>query len=244
MKRTASLYKRHRFPPEIIQYAVCLYHRFNLSTREVEDLLAERGISVTYESIRLWCIKFGPKYAGRLRRKHQGYGDTLLIDEVFVKINGKQHYLWRAVDQDGEVVDVFLQARRDGRAARRFFKRLLKKHRSEPRKIVTDKLGSYGVAHRELIPDAIHATSRYANNQAELSHQPTRVRERGMRRFKSMWQAQRFLDVHSAVYNLFNLGRELVSAKHYRAFRQRAFASWECATGTQLESFLGFARDQ
>jgi putative transposase len=136
------------------------------------------------------------------------------------------------VDQDGEVVGVLLQARRDGRAAKRFFKRLLKKHRSEPRKIVTDKLGSYGVAHRELIPDAIYDTSRYANNRAELAHQPTRVRERGMRRFKSMRQAQRFLDVHSAVYNLFNLGRQLVSARRYRAFRQRAFASWGDATAT------------
>ena len=147
-----------------------------------------------------------------------------------MKIRGKPHCLWRAVDQNGEVVDVFLQVRRDGNAAKRFFKRLLRTHRHEPRKIVTDKLGSYGVAHRELIPDSIHDTSRYANNRAELSHQPTRVRERGMRRFKSLQQAQRFLDVHSAVHNLFNLGRHLISAKHYREFRQRAFASWECAT--------------
>ena len=148
-----------------------------------------------------------------------------------MKIRSKQHYLWRAVDQDGEVIDVFLQARRDGRAARPFFKRQLKKHCSELRKIVTDKLGSYVVAHRELIPDAIRDTSRYANNRAEHSHQPTRVRERGMRRFKSMRQAQGFLGVHSAVHNLFNLGRHMDSAKQYRAFRQRAFASWECATG-------------
>jgi putative transposase len=225
MSRSASLCKRHRFPPEIIQHAVRLYHRFNLSARGIEDLLTERGIRGTYESIRLWCIKFGSKYVRRLRRKHQGYGNAFFIDEVFVKINRKQHYLWRAVDQDGEVVDVFLQTRRDSRSARRFFMRLLKKHRSEPRKIVTDRLGSYAVAHRELVPDAIHDTSRYANNRAELSHQPTRVRERGMRRFKSMRQAQRFLGVHSAVHNLFNLGRHLVSAKHYREFRQRAFAS-------------------
>jgi putative transposase len=192
--------------------------------------LAERGITVSYESIRLWCIKFGPKYARRLKRKHQGYGDTFFIDEVFVKIGGKQHYIWRAVDQDGEVVDVFLQVRRDGAAAKRFFKRLLKAHHGEPRKIVTDKLRSYGVARRELIPDTIHDTSRYANNRAELSHQPTRVRERGMRRFKSSRQAQRFLSVYAAVHNLFNLGRNLVSAKHYRMFRQRAFASWAYAT--------------
>ena len=142
MNRSASLYKRHRFPPEIIQHTVWLYHRFNLSARDIEDLLAERGIAVSYESIRLWCIKFGPRYARRLKRRHQGYGDTLFIDEVFVKIRGQQHYLWRAVDQDGEVVDVLLQARRDGKAAKRFFKRLLKAHRLEPRKIVTDRLAS------------------------------------------------------------------------------------------------------
>ena len=230
MNRTESLYKRHRFRPEIIQHAVWLYYRFNLSTRDIEYLLAERGIAVSYESIRLWCIKFGSKYAKRLRRRHQGYGDTFFIDEVFVRIQGKQHYLWRAVDQDGEVVDVFLQARRDGEAAMRFFKRLLKAHGGEPRIVVTDKLRSYGVAHRELIPDTIHDTARYANNRAELSHQPTRVRERGMRRFKSTRQAQRFLSAHAAVYDLFNLGRHLISAKHYRLFRQRAIASWEYAT--------------
>jgi putative transposase len=229
MNRPASLYKRHRFPPEIINYSVWLYYRFNLSHRDIEDLLAERGIIVSRESIRLWCIKFGPIYAARLKRRHQGYGDTFFIDEVFVKIQGKQQYLWRAVDQDGEVVDVLLQARRDGKAAKRLFKRLLKAHGREPRRIVTDKLRSYGVAHRELIPEAIHDTSQYANNRAELSHQPTRVRERGMRRFKSMSQAQRFLGVHAAVYNLFNLGRHMVSANHYRSLRQGAFVSWEKA---------------
>ena len=162
-----------------------------------------------------------------MKRKHQGYGDTFYIDEVFVKIGGKQHYLWRAVDQDGEVVDVFLQERRDGKAAKRFFKRLLQSHVGEPRKIVTDKLRSYGVAHRELIPETIHDTSQYANNRAELSHQPTRVRERGMRRFKSPRQAQHFVSVHAAVYNLFNLGRHLVAAKHFRNLRGSAFACWK-----------------
>jgi putative transposase len=165
-----------------------------------------------------------------LKRRHQGYGDTFFIDEVFVKIQGKQRYLWRAVDQDGEVVDVFRQARRDGNAAKRFFKRLLNRHRDEPRKIVTDKLRSYGVARRELIPETIHDTSQYANTRAELSHQPTRVRERGMRRFKSLHQAQCFLAVHSAMFNLFNLGRHLVSAEHYRTLRQGAFVSWKKAT--------------
>ena len=206
-----------------------LYFRFNLSHRDIEDLLAQRGIEVSRESVRLWCNKFGPVYARRLRRAHRGYGDTFFIDEVFVKIQGKQQYLWRAVDQDGEVVDVFLQARRDGKAAKRFLRRLLKRHEDEPRQIVTDKLRSYGVAHRELIPEAIHDTSQYANNRAELSHQPTRVRERGMRCFKSRLQAQRFVDIHAAVYNLFNLGRHLVPARYYRKLRQGAFASWEKA---------------
>jgi putative transposase len=229
-----NTYKRHRFPSDIISYAVWLYFRFNLSHRRdagpfIEDLLAERGITVSREAIRLWCIKFGALYAKRLKRKHRGYGDTFFIDEVFVKINGKQHYLWRAVDQDGEVVDVFLQAKRDGAAAKRFFKRLIRSHGGEPRKIVTDKLRSYGVAHRELIPETIHVTDRYANNRAEQSHEPTRVRERGMRRFKSVGQAQRFLGVHAAVYNLFNLGRHLTKAKYYRKFREGAFVEWERA---------------
>ncbi len=172
----SNIYKRYRFPSVIIQHAVWLYYRFNLSHRRcvgpfIEDLLAERGINVTYEAIRLWCNRFGPKYATRLKRKHRGYGDTFFIDEVFIRIGGIQHYLWRAVDQEslprersecfgyGEVVDVYLQKRRDGAAAKRFFKRLLKKHQAEPRKIVTDKLRSYGVAHRELIPNTIHDTS-------------------------------------------------------------------------------------
>ena len=224
-----NTYKRHRFPPNIISYAVWLYYRFNLSHRDIEDLLAERGISVSRESIRLWCNKFGTLYSRRLKRKHRGYGDTFYIDEVFVKINGKQHYLWRAVDQDGEVVDVYLQAKRDGAAAKRFFRRLLRSHSSEPRKIVTDKLRSYGVAHRELMPETIHSTEQYENNRAEQSHEVTRVRERGMRKFKSVRQAQRFLVAHAAVSNLFNLGRHLVRAQHYRNLRMGAFTEWERA---------------
>ena len=224
-----NTYKRHRFPPDIISYAVWLYFRFNLSHRDIEDLLAQRGILVSYESIRLWCIKFGQRYARRLKRRHHGYGDTYYIDEVFVRINGKQHYLWRAVDQEGEVIDVFLQSRRDGAAAKRFFKRLLRGQGGVPREIVTDKLRSYGVAQRELIPETIHNTARYANNRAELSHQPTRVRERVMRRFKSTAQAQRFLTVHAAVYNLFNLGRHLIGAEHYKKLRIDAFGQWTIA---------------
>jgi putative transposase len=224
-----NTYKRHRFPPDIISYTVWLYHRFNLSHRDIEDLLAKRGITVSHESIRVWqpkhslrscgrlCIKFGALYARRLKRKHQCYGDTFYLDEVFVKINGKQHYLWRAIDQDGEVVDVYLQARPDGAAAKRFFRCLLKNHGTEPRKIVTDKLRSYGVAHRELIPEAIHSTQG-ENNRAEQSHEATRARERGMPKFKSVRQVQRFLRAHVAV-----------SAQHYRDLRVSAFSEWSRA---------------
>ena len=229
MKCRTSPYRRHRFPPEIIQHAVWLYYRFNLSHRDIEDLLARRGVLVTHESIRLWCNKFGPRYAQRLRRGHRGYGDTVFMDEVFVRIQGRHRYLWRAVDQDGEVVDVLLQARRDATAAKRFFQQVLGRLGGAPRTIVTDRLGSYAVARRELLPTAAHDTRRYANNRAELSHQPTRVRERGMRRFKSMVQAQRFVLIHAAVLNLFNLGRHLVAADHYRGLRRRAFASWDRA---------------
>jgi putative transposase len=219
----------HRFPAVIIQYAVWLYHRFNLSHRDIEELMSHRGIEVSYEAIGLWCNKCGTQYACRLRRKHQGYGETFFIDEVFVKIQGKQYYLWRAVDQDGEVVDLFLHKRRDGKVAKRFFKGFLRHHKGESRKIVTDKLRSYGGAYRELLPEAIHDTSQYATNTAGLSHQPRRMRERAMRKFKSMEQAQRFLGAHAAVYNLLNLVRHLVSAENYRYFRLRAFASWERA---------------
>ena len=221
-----NIYKRHRFPPEIIGYTVWLYYRFNLSHGDIEDLLAERGITVSREAIRLWCNKFGSIYTRRLKRKHRGYGDTFFIDEVFIKINGKQYYLWRAVDQDGEIVDVYLQSKRDGATAKRFFRRLLRSNAGEPRKIVTDKLRSYGVAHRELISDTIHISDRYANNRAEQSHEPTRVRERGMRRFKSIAQAQKFVTTHASVSNLFNIGRHKVSAEQYRNLREDAFDVW------------------
>ena len=191
--------------------------------------MAQRGITASYEAIRLWGNKFGSKYAERLRRKHQGYGNVFFIDEVFVKIHRQQYYLWRAVDQDGEVVNVTLQKRRDRKAAKGFFKRLSRKYKGEPRRVVTDKLRRYGVAHRPLIPETIHDTTQCANNRGELSYEPTRVSERGMRQFKSIQQAQRFLGAHAGVYNLFDLGRHLVSAQTYRYFRPRAFVSWEKA---------------
>jgi len=179
--------------------------------------------------VRLRCNKFGPLLSQRLERRHPGFGDTFFIDEVFVTIAGQRHYLWRAVDQDGDVVDVYLQARRDAEAAKRFFRRLLRSHGTSPRKIVTDKLGSYGVARRALMPETIHSNNRYANNRVELSDQPTRARERGMRRFSSPEQAQRFLGAHAVVYSLFNLQRHLASAALYRLRRAGAFECWNKA---------------
>ena len=171
MHTRRSRYLRHRFPPEIISHAVWLYHKYCLSFRDVEDLLAERGIIVSYETIRQWCAKFGPDYARQLKRRQGRLGDTWFVDEVFVTINGQRQYLWRAVDQDGDVIDILVHARRDGRAARRFFRRLLKSQRHEPVRLVTDKLGSYRVAHRDIMPVVTHDTTRYANNRAKVSHQ-------------------------------------------------------------------------
>ncbi|MCP4271630.1 MAG: IS6 family transposase [Gammaproteobacteria bacterium] len=221
-----NIYKRYRFTPEIIQHAVWLYHRFNLSHRDIEDLLAERGITVSYEAIRLWCNKFGSEYAKRLKRKRQGFSDTFFIDEVFIKINGVQHYLWRAVDQDGDELDILVQKRRDKKAAKRFFKKLLKCQQAKPLKIVTDKLKSYSAAKREVMPSVEHSTQQYENNCCELSHQPTRQQERQMRRFKSQKHAQIFLACHGIVNNLFRIGRHMMKAKNYRTLRNRSFNEW------------------
>ena len=219
-------YRRHRFPPEVISHAVWLYYRFALSFRDVEDLLAKRGVTATYETIRQRCGKFGRGYARRLRRRQGALGDTWHLDEVFVSIGGRRQYLWRAVDQEGDVLDILVQPRRDARAAKRFFRRLLKRQGTEPRLLVTDKLGSYGSARRAVMPSVRHDTRQYANNRAEVSHQPTRQRERQMRRFKSPRQAQRFLSIHGVIQNLFRIGRHLLRAVHHREFRQRAFGVW------------------
>ena len=213
----------YRFPPAIISHAVWLYHRFGLSFRDVEDLLAERGITVTYEAIRHWCRTFGLDYARRLRHRRGRQGDTWYLDEVFVKIQGRQQYLWRAVDEDGDVLDILVQSRRNRRAAERFFRKLLKSQGREPRRLITDKLRSYSAALRIVMPAVVHCTDQYANNRAELSHQPTRQRERQMRRFKSSAHAQRFLSVQGLVLNLFRVGRHLLRAVHHRLLRTRSF---------------------
>ena len=163
----------YRFPSEIISHAVWLYYRFCLSFRDVEDLLAERGVIVSHESIRQWSRKFGAQYARKLKRREGRLGDTWHLDELLVTIQGQRQYLWRAVDQDGDVLDILVQPRRDRRAAKRFFRKLLKGQGSEPRRLVTDKLRSYGAAHRTVVPSVVHDTGRYANNRAEVSHQPT-----------------------------------------------------------------------
>ena len=230
MKTPKSLYHRRRFPPDIIQHAVWLYHRFSLSFRDVEDLLAERGVMVSYETVRRWCTTFGPRYATRLRRRYGRHGDTWYVDEVFVHIRGEQHYLYRAIDQDSDVIDILVQKRRDTKAAVRFFRKLLKGQGGGPRRLVTDKLKSYPAARRKVMPDVVHVTDQYANNRVEVSHESTRQRERYMRRFKSLSQAQRFLSVHGMVQNLFRLGRHLLRARSYRLFRMRAFARWQQAT--------------
>jgi len=230
MNNSAPSYCGHRFPPEIISHAVWLYHRFCLSFRDVEDLLAGRGITVSYETIRQWFRKFAGEYARKLKRRGGRLGDTWFLDELFVTIQGKRQYLWRAVDQDGDVIDILVQPRRDRRAAERFFRKLLKGQGAEPLRLVTDKLRSYGAAHRTTMPSVRHDTKQYANNRAEVSHQPTRQRERQMRRFKSAEHAQRFLSVHGIILNLFRLGRHLVSAPNHHTLRDRSFGVWRQVT--------------
>jgi len=230
MDTPSPSYRGHRFPAEIISHAVWLYHRFCLSFRDVEDLLAERGITVSHETVRQWCRKFGTEYARRLKRREGRLGDTWHLDELFVNIQGQRQYLWRAVDQDGDVIDILVQSRRNRHAAKRFFRKLLKGQGSAPRSLITDKLGSYGAAHRAVMPSVVHDTRRYANNRAEVSHQPARQRERQMRRFKSAGQAQRFISVQGVVLNLFRVGRHLLRPANHRLLRARAFGVWSQVT--------------
>ena len=223
-------YPGYRFPSEIISHAVWLYHRFGRSFRDTEDLLAQRGVTVTHETIRRWCQTFGPQYARALRRRRGRMGDTWYLDELFVTIQGRRQYLWRAVDEDGDVIDILVQSRRNRRAAERFFRKLLKSQGQEPRRLITDKLRSYSAALRTVMPSVVHCTDQYANNRAEVSHQPTRQRERQMRGFKSAAHAQRFLSVHGSVQNLFRVGRHLLRAVHQRLLRTRSFRIWDEVT--------------
>jgi putative transposase len=224
-------YKGFRFPVEIISHCVWLYYRFSLSFREVEEMMLERGVTVSHETIRQWTGKFGQAYASGLRRRRPRPGDTWHLDEVFIKINGKTHYLWRAVDQDGNVLDILITSRRDAKAATRFFRKLLKGLAYVPRVLVTDKLASYGVAHRRLIPGVEHRRSKYLNNRSENSHQPTRARERAMKRFTSAGHAQRFLSAFSGISPHFRPRRHLLHAQEYRREMTNRFSTWNEVTG-------------
>jgi putative transposase len=228
----AASYKGFRFPVEIISHGVWLYHRFPLSFREVQEMMLERGIVVSHETIRQWCAKFGQTYANGLRRRRPRPGDKWHLDEVFITINGKRHYLWRAVDQHGDVLDILVTSRRDAKAATRFFRKLLTGLEYVPRVLVTDKLASYGVAHRQLIPGVEHRRSKYLNNRAENSHQPTRARERAMKKFTSLGHAQRFLSAFSGISPHFRPHRHRLTAEEYRHEMHTRFTTWNEVTGT------------
>ena len=231
MKKPAISYKRHRFPQQIIAHAVWLYFRFPLSLRLAEELLLERGIVVWYETIRRWGLKFGPAYAKQLRRRRSSLQDVWHLDEVVISIAGRKHWLWRAVDQDGYVLDEIVQNRRDTKAAKRLLIRLLKKTGMPPRRIVTDKLRSYGAARRDIMPTVEHRSHKGLNNRAENSHLPLRKRERTMQGFRSAGGLQRFISIFSALRNLFVTPRHNRSALATHIHRIRAIAHWKAVTG-------------
>src|ERR1700746_2408728 len=222
-------YRRHRFPPTIIQHAVWLYLRFTLSYRDVEELLAERALDISYETVRLWWLKFGPVIARRLRRCRPRPSNRWHLDEMVVQIAGQRMYLWRAVDHEGEVLDMLVQRRRDGRAALRLMRKLLKKQGFVPKLLITDKLRSYASAFRRLRLTYRHQQGLRKNNRAENSHQAVRRREGKLQRFKSARSAQRFLSMHGAVHNTFNFQRPLISRSTLRIFRAEATAEWRNA---------------
>lgn len=221
--------KGHRFPRSVIGYAVWLYHRFALSLRDVGDILAERGIGVSHETIRGWCRRFGPQIAAAIRGDRPAPADKWHMDEMVIAIGRRKHWLWRAVDANGDTLEILVQRRRNARAARRFLKKLMKRW-GTPRVLVTDKLRSYGVAVRELCPGADHRSHKRLNNRCEASHRPTRRREKVMGRFKSTRQAQIFLSVHDQVAAIFRPKRHRLSAVSYRHARADAFSLWKGMT--------------
>ena len=223
-------FKRHRFPPEIIRHAVWLYARFTLSYRDIEDLLAERGLDISYETVRRWFHKFGAPIARNLRRTRPTPSDYWHLDEMAIVIRGKRHWLWRAVDNEGEILDFLVQPKRNARAALKLMRKLLKKQGWAPTRIVTDKLRSYHVAFRGLGLSAEHIDKKRANNRAENSHQPVRRRERKMQKFKSPGSAQKFLNIQSATYNTFYLQRHLIDRATFKKYRAEAFDVWESAS--------------
>ena len=227
----SSLYKGHRFPVEIMSHCVWLYHRFPLSLRDVEEMMAERGVSVSSDTIHQWCRKFGQTYANGLRRRRARPGDKWHLDEVFITIAGRTHYLWRAVDQHGNVLDILVTSRRDATAATRFFRKLLKKLRYVPPVLVTDKLASYPVAHRQLMPGVEHRRSTYLNNRVENSHQPTRARERARKKFRSPGGGQRFLSTFSGISAHFRPRQHRLTAEEHRRETDTRFTTWNEIVG-------------
>ena len=227
----SSSYKGHRYPGEIIAHCVWLYLRFPLSFREVEELMLQRGVVVSYETIRAWCAKFGQAYANQLRRRRARPGDKWHLDEVFVKINGTIHYLWRAVDQHGNVLDVLVQPRRNALAAKRFFRRLLKGLQYVPRVIVTDRLASYGSAHRVVMPSVATPAievSEQPGRELASAHPATRAGDETLHLAR---HAQRFLSAFSGISPHFRPRRHLLSAADYRQVMADRFAVWNQITG-------------
>src|ERR1700712_2784421 len=215
-----------RFPGEVISHAVWLYFRFPLSLRMVEEMLAARGIVVSHETVRQWARKFGQVFANPIRRRRPCAGDKWHLDEVCLMIRGKKHWLWRAVDQDGVVLDVLVQTRRDKRAAKRLLRKPVKRQMRTRACLTAEKLAGDSAAKDEVMPSVEPRRHKGLNNRAENSHQPTRRRERQMKRFASAGQAQRFLSAHDQINNLFHLRRDHLPAVQYRAARTQAFQTW------------------
>ena len=224
-------YVRPRFPADVIRHAVWLYFRFTLSFRDVEDFMAERGIEVSYEAIRCWTLKFGQIFAHNLRRSRASPTRRWHLDEMLVRIDGQRMYLWRAVDDEGEVLDMLVQQRRNKAAALKLLRKFLRNQGVRPEVIVTDGLASYGAAARDLNLGHRHQPGRMKeNNRAENSHLPIRRRERNQQRFKSQGSDQRFLATYAAVYNVFTVQRHLIRRPTLRQFRAEAHQTWAAAT--------------
>ena len=227
-----SIYTLHRFHPDIIRRTVWMYFRFNLSFRDVEDLMIERGVDVSYETIRRWVDKFGSTYARRIKSRSECPSPVWHLDEIYTKINGKMVYLWRAVDDEGTVLDVVVQRRRNTKAATRLLRKLLRNQGIRPTRIVTDRLSSYSAALKLLGLKHLQDVGGRKNNRAECSHVPIRRRERKSQKFRSAHQAQKLLSAHAQIYNLFNFRRHLISRKTLRKFRSQADAKWNLVTAS------------
>lgn len=229
-----SIYSRHRFPPDVIKRAVWLYFRFNLSFRDVEELMAERGVDVSYETLNKWVHKFGRLYAKRIKAKLERSSRVWHLDEIYTKMNGKMVYIWRAVDDEGTVLDVVVQSRKNTKAAKRLLRKLMRNQGVMPERIVTDKLESYGVALEKRNLKHLRDVGGRKNNRAENSHLPIRRRERKAQRFKSIASAQRLLSIYGPIYNLFNYQRHLISRKSLKTLRFSAQTDWSIVTSPDM----------